>query len=443
MASPERGQRGRSGSEGPADRGRSSVCSAPHTIIKGAARMSLDLFSPDVLRDPYPLFSRLRAGATATFADGLGVWVVSRREEIRAVLADPETFTNALTIAPLMPVCPHAGQILGGLTAEVPIAARDGLAHARARRALMATFPSNPRRAGAHEPAIRAIADDLIDAMLLRGEADLVRDFAWEFAVRVILGIVGVPDEAHERIKRWSDGRFAILWGQTTEAEQLRIARDTAAFWEFCQQLVAVRVREPRQDLVSALIGYRSAGASPLTQREVASLVFDVLSAGHETTSNMLSNGILQLLAGGAWDELVAEPARIADALEEILRYDTPTPGWLRFTARPATVGDVDIPAGQRVLLLLGAANRDETRWPDAERFDIGRADAREHLSFSAGRHFCVGAALARLEGRVALEALCARLPALHLRAGYEPRYVPSVAFRMLESLPVTWGSAV
>jgi len=123
--------------------------------------------------------------------------------------------------------------------------------------------------------------------------------------------------------------------------------------------------------------------------------------------------------------------------------YDTSTPGWLRFTARPAKVGDVDIPAGQRVLLLLGSANRDETRWPDAERFDIGRADAREHLSFSVGRHFCVGAALARLEGRVALEALCARLPELYLHAGYEPRYVPSVAFRMLESLPVAWQPAI
>ena len=405
--------------------------------------MSLDLFAPDVLRDPYPLYSRLRSeDAAAQFVADPGVWVVSRREEIRAVLADPETFTNALTIAPLMPVCPHAGQILGGLTAEVPIAARDGQAHARARRALMATFPSNPRKAGAYEPAIRAIADDLVDAMLRRGEADLVRGFAWEFAVRVILHVVGVPSEANERIKRWSDGRFAILWGQTTEAEQIRIARDTAAFWDFCQELVAARVEAPREDLVSALIAYRAEGDGALTEREVASLVFDVLSAGHETTSNMLSNGLLQLLASGAWDELVAEPARIGDALEEILRYDTPTPGWMRFTARPAMVGDVDIPAGQRVLLLLGSANRDETRWPDAEGFDIGRADAREHLSFSVGRHFCVGAALARVEGRVALEALCARLPGLHLRPGFEPRYVPSITFRMLESLPVAWRAA-
>jgi cytochrome P450 len=401
--------------------------------------MSLDLFAPDVLRDPYGLYSRLRSGDAAQFVADLGVWVVSRREDVRDVLADAATFSNALTIAPLMAVCPRAGQLLGSLTADAPIAARDGLAHARARRALMATFPSNARKAAAHEPAIRAIADDLIDAMLGRGEADLVRDFAWEFAVRVILGVVGVPGDAHERIKRWSDGRFAILWGQTSKAEQIRIARDTSAFWEYCLKLVDARVEEPQDDLVSALLAYRFERGSMLTQREVASLAFDVLSAGHETTSNMLSNGMLQLLAGGAWAELVAEPARIADALEEILRYDTPTPGWLRVTARPAKVGDVEIPAGQRILVLLGSANRDETRWPDADRFDIGRADAREHLSFSIGRHFCVGAALARLEGRVALEALCERLPELELRAGYEPRYVPSVAFRMLESLPVAW----
>ncbi len=406
--------------------------------------MSLDLFAPDVVRDPYRLYSRLRREDAAQFVADLGVWVVSRREEIRAVLADPETFTNAMTIAPLMPVCPHAGQVLGGLTAEVPIAARDGLAHARARRALMATFPSNPRKAGAYEPEIRAIADDLIDAMLRRGEADLVRDFAWEFAVRVILDVVGVPGEANERIKRWSDGRFAILWGQTTEAEQIRIARDTAAFWDFCQELVAARLQEPRQDLVSALIAYRAderlrvdraRGRQPRLRRPLGRARDDVEHAVQRPAA-----AARQAVRGpSSWPSRSGSRMRWRRSCATTLRRRAGCAS-RRDRRRSATSTS---PPDQRVLMLLGSANRDETRWPDAECFDIARADAREHLSFSLGRHFCVGAALARVEGRVALEALCARLPGLHLRAGYDPRYVPSVTFRMLESLPVAWRPAI
>ena len=403
---------------------------------------SLDPFSADALRDPYARFARLRAGSGVQFADDLGVWVVSRDEEVRAVLADAASFSNAMTIAPVMPVCPQAGQILGGLTVDTPTAARDGQAHAQARRALAATFPLSPRKAGAWEPAIRAIADELIDAIQAGAEADLVSQFAWEYSVRVILDVVGVPREANERIKRWTDGRFGILWGPTTEAEQIRIANDTVSFWEYCQELVAARVQEPREDLMSALIAYRGEDGAALSQREVASLAFDLLNAGHETTANMVSNGVLRLLTTGGWAQLVAEPQRIAHALEEILRFDTPTPGWFRVTTRPVTIGDVEIPAGERIMLLIGSANRDARRWPDGDSFDIARPDADEHVSFSVGRHFCPGAALARLEGKVALRALTDRLPALRLRDGFEPRYVPNMAFRMLETLPVTWPVA-
>jgi cytochrome P450 len=419
---------------------RSAVMQTPQPPLPSG--ISLHPFSVDVLRDPYVPFARLRAGGGTQFAEDLGVWVVSRDEEVRAVLADAESFSNAMTIAPVMPVCPQAGQILGGLTVDTPTAARDGQAHVQARRALAATFPLSPRKAAAWEPAIRAIADDLIDAILARGEADLVSQFAWEFSVRVILDVVGVPREANERIKRWTDGRFGIVWGSTTEAEQIRIANDTVSFWEYCQELVAARVQQPREDLMSALIAYRAEDGAALSEREVASLAFDLLNAGHETVANMVSNGVLRLLTTDGWAKLVAEPERISPALEEILRFDTPTPGWFRMTTRPVRIGDAEIAAGERILLLIGSANRDERRWPDGDSFDIARPDADEHVSFSIGRHFCPGAALARLEGRVALRALTERLPALRLRDGFEPSYVPNMAFRMLETLPVTCAVA-
>jgi cytochrome P450 len=343
------------------------------------------------------------------------------------------------SIVPVRPVCPQAGQILGGVATAPSIGVSDGAEHVRARRPLMATFPSSPRKAAAWEPRIRAIAEELVDELRPRGEADLVRGFAWEFAVRVILEVLAVPRDAHERIKRWADGRVAIIWGQTTEAEQVRIANDIAAFWAYCQELVAARVAEPGDDLLSALLEYRAEDGGALSEREVATLAMDVLSAGHETTSNILSNGVLALLSSGSWADLVGDPARIPAAIEEILRYDTPTPGWLRVTTRPVAVGDVEIPAGQRVLVLLGSANRDERRCASPDTFDIARAQAGEHLSFSAGRHFCVGAAFARLEGRVALEVLVERLPGMRLPDGFEPSYEPSATLRLLEALPVAW----
>lgn len=347
----------------------------------------VDPFSPDHIRDPYPAYSKLRADTAARFVEDLGVWLVSRYEDVRAAFGDPEGVSSALTLLPVLPVCPHAGRLLGDLTNDPVTVRGDGPGHVRTRRALMATFPSSPRKAAAYDPMIRGIVAELTDKMQARGEADLVRDFTWELPVRVLLRLLGVPSEDHEHIKRWGDGRAAILFGRMNDADQVRLANDANAFWEYCRQLTAKRIAEPGDDCLSALLAYRADDAV-LTEREVASFAFDLLAAGHETTSNLLSNGLLQLLTGGAWEELLAHPSRIPAAVEEILRYDPPLLGWLHVTTRPCLVGDVEIPAGQRVTLLLGSANHDERR-EDADRFDIGRVNAADHLSFGLGRHFC------------------------------------------------------
>jgi cytochrome P450 len=401
----------------------------------------LEPFTPEYVRDPYPVFTRLRAGAAAQFVDDLGLWVVSRDEEIRGVLAAGESFANALSLVPVLPICPAAGQILGAMTND-PFAGADGSDHARRRRAVMAVFPASPRKAAAYEPLVSSIAAELIGQLAGRHEADLVRDFAWELAGRVMLDLIGVPREDQERIKLGSRGRAALLAGEPAEAEQIRLSRDLVSFWRYCRELVARRVDEPGDDLVSALLAHRAGDDAVLTEREIASIALDCLAAGHETSSNLISSAVFHLLRSGRWDELVADPARFPPAIEEVLRYDPPVVGWLRNTTRAVRVGDVEIGAGQRVLLLLGSANRDERRLADAGSFDIDRADPDDHLSFSHGRHFCIGAALARLEARVALEALAESLPRLRLRDGHEPRYVPSFEFRELEILPVAWDPA-
>jgi cytochrome P450 len=405
----------------------------------GAASIVLDPFSAAYVRDPYPVLEGLRAGAAACFAEDLGLWLVSRHEDVCAVLADSESFANALSLAPVQSICPAAGEILGAMTND-PFVAADGPDHTRRRRAVMATFPSSPRKAAACEPLVRSIIAELIDQFRDRGQADLVREFTWELAGRVMLDLIGVPRDDQERIKLGSRGRAALLSGERpSEDDQTRMSRDLVDFWHYCQALVAKRAAEPREDLISGLLAYRGGDDDVLTEREIASIAMDSLAAGHETSSNFISTAVLDLLAGGRWDELIAAPERIPAALEEVLRYDSPIVGWLRVTTRPARVGDVEIPGGARVLMLLGSANRDDGRLADAGRFDIDRADPDDHLSFSRGRHFCPGAALARLEARASIEALGQSLPGLRLGDGYEPRYVPSFQFRELEVLRVAW----
>jgi cytochrome P450 len=406
----------------------------------GAASVTLNPFAAEYVRDPYPAFARLRAAQAAQFVDDLGVWVVSRYDEVRAVLADGVSFSNSLTLAPVLPICAAAGHVLSELTID-PFVTADGADHARLRRAVMTTFASTPRKAAACEPLMRSIAAELIAEIAPRGEADLVREFAWEMAGRVMLDVIGVPREDQEAIKLGSRGTAALLAGAPSEAEQTQASRDMVKFWRYCQELVALRVQDPREDFISALIAYRGGDDAVLTEREIASIAQNCLAAGHETSSNFLSNAVLHLLTNGLWDDLVADPARMPAALEEVLRYDTPIAGWLRVTTQAASVGDVEIPAGQRVLLLLGSANRDERRVADADCFDIDRADPDDHLAFSHGRHFCPGAALARLQARIGLEALAEHLPGLRLRDGYQARYVPSFEFRELEQLPVVWDA--
>jgi cytochrome P450 len=402
--------------------------------------IALEPFTGSHLSDPYPAYAALRAQSGARFAADLGVWLVSRYDDVRAVLSDPETFATTFSLMPVLPVCPHAGEVLGGLATKDPVSVgSEGPSHARTRRALMATFGSNPRKAAEYAPMVQAIVDELIEGMRGREEVDFVREFAWELTVRVILAILGVPAEDQAKVKAWGDGRLALLWGKPTDEEQVRLARAEVAWWEYCQQLTARRIAEPGDDFVSALLAYRGGDDAVLTEREVASFTMDLLSAGHETTSNMLTNGMLQLLVSGSWDKLVEDPARIPGAIEEMLRFDSPLVGWLRNTTRAATVGDVEISAGERVMVLLGSANRDERRFPNAGSFDVGRADPYDHLSFGLGRHFCPGAALARLEARLVLQTLVRRQPGLRLADGFKPRYEPNCAFRLLQSLPLAW----
>jgi len=404
--------------------------------------MLLRPLTSEYLDDPYSVFGELRADKPAFFDKELGVWVISRFNDVQLAFRDQAAFGNALTLAPMFPVCAHAGATLAELTVDPVTVAADPPVHPRTRKAIVETFPTTPRGVLVYEQSVRTRVSQLVAAMVERGQADVVRDLAWELPILVMLDLLGVPESDFDRIKAWSDGQIALVWGQADDDEQVRLAQGMLEFWRYCQQLVADRIRVPLNDFPSALVRYRNGDDGVVTEREIASIAFNFLVAGHETTANLLGNGLFHVLrTEGAWERLVAEPQIIPRAVEEMLRYDAPIISWLRVANCDVAIGDVVIPAGERVLLLVGSANRDAARFASRpEQFLIERPDAAKHTSFGVGAHFCVGAALSRLEIRLALEALTSHLPGLRIVDGFKPSYIANVGFRGLHSLPVAWG---
>ena len=316
----------------------------------------------------------------------------------------------------------------------------DPPAHTRVRR--LANVAFKPRRVAAMEPFIRDLVVKFGEERLARGSADLIRDFAWELPALVIFRILGVPDEDVPRIKAGAESRILFMFGHPSDEEQCRLARGMAAFWRYAEELVAARAREPREDFTSDLLLARDGELPALTHPEVTTIVYGLLLAGHETTTNLLGNAFRRLLSDrSAWEDLCRDSSLIPNAIEEVLRLDSSVIAWRRRTRQAIEIGGVPVPAEADLLLLLGAANRDPAVFEDPERFDIRRAKARDHISFGHGAHFCLGAPLARLEARVIFEEFTARFPTLRLTAGQTLRFSQNISFRGPLSLLAQWDS--
>ncbi|MBQ1076699.1 cytochrome P450 [Micromonospora sp. C31] len=412
--------------------------------------MRLDPFVGAYLVDPAQVWRRLLDDPVRVHHDSdLRLWLISRHADVRRALSDAEAFGNALTLAPIYDVCPEAMEIIARIDAPPTTAAADPPVHPRTRRALRATFANTPDRVEHHYGAIvRRRVDQLVSRLVARGggRADLVEEFTTELPLLVVLDILGVPEEDVGRVRAWGDGQIALLWGRPDPAEQVRLARGLWEFWRYCEQVVRARLAAGAygDDYVGQLLAYRDGDDEVLTEAEVSSIVFNLLVAGHETTAGLLAHALDRALSSpGRWRELGEDPRRIPAFLTETLRFAPAIDGWLRVTRRTVTLGGVTIPAGARCLLLIGAANRDPAAFARPEEFDPHRSDADGHLSFGHGPHFCVGAALARLEARIALTRLCQAVPGLRLAADHRRAYQVNVAFRAHRSLPVVLDAAV
>ena len=397
-----------------------------------SSEVLFDPFLAGFNADPFPHYQRLRE-ADPVHQSPLGFWVLTRYEDCVAVLRDQrfgragfEGFLESIYGAPTHERLPRS------------MLFQDPPDHTRLRALVSRAF--TPRVVEGLRPRIQQVVDGIIDRALDARSMEVIGDLAYPLPVTVISEMLGVPAGDQESIKGWSAdiARSLDAIGLQVDpdiVERGRVAR--RAIGDYFRQLLPERRRQPRNDLLSLLIAAEEQG-DKLSEGELLSTCILLYIAGHETTVNLIGNGLLALLRhGDQLKRLREEPALAASAVEELLRYDGPVQRTARFTTVDVEIGGRAIDKGAMVVTVIGAANRDPAQFPEPDRLDLGRIDNR-HIAFGFGIHFCLGAPLARLEGQVALGTLARRLPALAL-ATDTVEWRESQVLRGLKALPVTF----
>ncbi|MGW0583257.1 cytochrome P450 family protein [Streptomyces sp. NPDC002920] len=379
-------------------------------------------------RDPHPFYARLRERGPVHRVrvpppDGHETWLVVGYEEARAALADPRLSKDATRIGVTFLDEQLIGKYL--LVADPP-------AHTRLRALVSRAFTM--RRVEELRPRIQGITDELLDAMLPLGRADLVESLAYPLPITVICELLGVPELDRAEFRKLSNEAVAPTSAESEYDAFARLA-------EYLTELIEdKRCSGPSEDLLSDLIRTTAEDGDRLSPGELRGMAFILLIAGHETTVNLITNAVHALLTHP--DQLAAlraDPALLDGAVEEALRYEGPVENaTFRFAAEPLEIAGTHIAAGEAVMIGLTAADRDAARFPAPDRFDI-RRDTRGHLAFGHGIHYCLGAPLARLEARTALRSLLDRAPALALD-GPPGDWLPGMLIRGTRTLPVRWG---
>ncbi|MFF8772519.1 cytochrome P450 [Kitasatospora sp. NPDC015120] len=401
---------------------------------------SFDPLGEAYIADPYPILTGVREETAAFYAPSIDMWVITRFDDIQAALMDPATFSAAVGQRPVFPLSEEAQSIIkAGFHAYPVMSDCDPPRHTRIRRHNQKSFSA--RRISALEPKVWAKAEELLDAVEPgSGTVDLVSALTYPLPAYMIFTFIGFPDEDMDMLKSWCGNRIAFSWGRPSPEEQRDIASNMVNYWQYCEEFVAKRLAEPVDDFTSDLIRIHQADPESLPVSDITNVAYGLSFAGHETTTSFTGNAIRRLLVNRPqWDDLCADRTLIPQAVEEILRYDSSIPAWRRITTRPVTVGTTDIPAGAKILLLLGAANRDTKHFEDPETFNVHRDDSRKHLAFGQGIHYCIGAPLARMEARIALDLLTQRAPAIRLVDNQDFDFPANVSFRGPRKLLVHW----
>lgn len=390
-----------------------------------------EAFKPFEHEGMYSFFARIRPEVPIFHAPDIDYWVVTRREDVLAIFRDHERFSAQISTQPICPWPTGAFDYLKqqGFQSESVQVGCDPPRHTRVREAAIRFL--NIRQFSTYAEDLRRLVRGYLDKIESHAQVDLVDAIFYEFPAQVVFLLLGERGFDPLKIKKWGDLRLNMVWGNPTPDELESGVRDLAEFWTYSANLVAARKAQPGEDYASFLLARRAGDDSVLTENEITSLVFGLLLAGHETTTNAAGNLFLELLKRPAqWARLVENPDLIPNAVEEGLRHASSVIAWRRTAKQDVTICGQSLPAGSKILLALASANHDEAWFDNPQDFDIERPNARDHVAFGNGVHFCLGAALARLELRILLEEFTARFPNMALAPDQQIEWTRTISFR-------------
>ena len=403
-----------------------------------------NVFAPETLIDPFDYYRAIHeAGIAIEHLEGMNTYVVYSYDLCSEATTKPEIFSNDFTALMGREADEDIQAILAEGWPDLPtLLTADHPVHTRNRKLVNLAF-SAPR-VNAIEADMRTKSIDLIEAFADKGSCEFVEEFGVPLPVAMIAGQIGLDDDP-KRVKRWSDAAVDRFSQMVDHDRKLECARSLVEFQHYMKGLIDDRRANGGNDLLTDLVEARIEGETPLIDPEIMSLMQQFMVAGNETTTSTLAGGLLQLIrnpdqmakakaaAGGR------DPKVIGNLVEEALRYETPTAGMWRIVKQDTELGGMAIPAGSVVQLRYAAANRDPSRFPDPDKFDIERTNARTHLSFGKGPHMCVGNMLSRKEMLVAFDELLERLDNFAVADENEIRILPNILLRGVTHLPITF----
>jgi cytochrome P450 len=395
------------------------------------------LFEPEVVQSPFFQYRQLQEHCPVYRVPDEDLFLVTRYDDCVDVLTDPVTFSSKAGPGLRQKQYASARKVLDdGHQIVRTLLTNDPPSHTRYRRLVNRAFTA--RRVGALEPGVKQIVARLAESMAARGTVDFVTAFAQPLPLIVISQFLGVPEDDLDMFKRWSDDAASVLGGTLSEAEQVRVNTSLVELLQYFADRSAERRASPSSDFLGALVTMEDGG---LSVEEVIAIAYVVLVAGNETTVNLMSSAVLMLLQDDALMAGVrADRSLVPVLVEEALRLQSPIQGFPRRVTADTVIGDVPVPAGSQVMVMIAAANRDPAVFDAADeaRLDLG---SRPHIAFGKGIHFCVGAALSRLEAEIGLNALLDRFGTLELQdPDFVPIYADNAILRSLLSLPVVAG---
>lgn len=399
-----------------------------------------NLLAPDVLNDPYAYFADLRETDPVHWNERWGGWLILRYDDVVKVFRDHETYSSDRMASLMLELNPQEQEHFSLLINYFSkwLVFTDPPYHTRVRLLINKAF--TPTSVEKLRPRARQIVHELLDQVRLKSHMEFIHDFAFHLPVIIISEYLGVPIEDREQVKEWSDETSRVFFIRANEPDRReRSQRGLEKLLAYFEPLIEARRQDPRDDLISALVQAEERG-DLLSHEELLATCTVLLFAGHETTTNLLANGLLAFMRRrDQWDLLRQHPSLVRSAAEELLRYDGPVKATFRWAKKDTQLGGKVIRAGDRMLLILAAANRDPAKYADPDRLDITR-NPNPHVALGQGIHVCLGAPLARLEAQEAFLALPQRFPDLHL--DIDPahlEYHPTIVARALKSLPVSW----